>query len=926
MKKQFLIDDAAATIKLAQNAIARIATNMPRKGNFSTLIRAAAVRKKSAAVETSNLIESNDPSVAALSIAASRPVTQEIRLEQDRSVADYGLQKVHFPADMVKAPLTILAPDGRKLNGAASRKRFSINSIRGKLTMIVMVSTFASLLLALLTMGLIDTLSFSTQMRQDAISATAMLANNSKGALSIGDRISAKNILSVLAGNSNVGAASIIDREGNTMAGYSRPDWSLGSQMARHADYVSFTWDYIEVVYPVTLVGKRIGTVVMQWSTGEMYARLWKGALVGVCILIVAAGLGYLLTMQLQRLIATPIRNLANASRVVAVGKNYSIRVEKQSDDELGELTDGFNGMLSKIEARDKALREAQAELEKRVADRTRELFGTNQQLHMEVSNHKRAKEESDALREKLQTAYENLKRDAGEKASMQQKLKSSEERFSKAFKTSPVAQAILKRRSGVLVDVNDRFAELAGVERQKLIGSVLFSLPLWSVPETRARIEQLLSDGQAISSWECRISDGKDKTRHAMLSAESFQLGKEPCVLLMTEDISERVNLEGQLRQSQKMDAIGQLAAGVAHDFNNLLTVIQGYTQLLLAMHPVNDVSKEALEKIIAASQRAAGLTSQLLTFSRKQAVQPKAVDMNKVVHNVAGLLRPLLGENIRLIIRPTAQLPSVMANAGMLEQLLVNLAVNARDAMPKGGELIVSTFACDIDLLNLKSRPQASAGQFVCLQVSDSGTGMDTQTIERIFEPFFTTKGVGKGTGLGLATVYGIVKQHRGWVEVASQLEVGTTFKVFIPAVEQASQNTEFKANPDIVRGGSELIMVVEDEPALRELVTKVLRTYGYQVIEATHGKDALRVLGSTDVKPDLLLTDMMMPEGMSGWDLACHIRNESPDMKVVYTSGYSPEIFGGEVKMDSNVNFLPKPFHPRILAKTVRQCLDS
>ena len=805
-------------------------------------------------------------------------------------------------------------------------KEISNYSIRGKLTMIVMVSTFASLLLALLTMGLIDTLSFSTQMRQDAISATAMLANNSKGALSIGDRISAKNILSVLAGNSNVGAASIIDREGNTMAGYSRPDWSLGSQMARHADYVSFTWDYIEVVYPVTLVGKRIGTVVMQWSTGEMYARLWKGALVGVCILIVAAGLGYLLTMQLQRLIATPIRNLANASRVVAVGKNYSIRVEKQSDDELGELTDGFNGMLSKIEARDKALREAQAELEKRVADRTRELFGTNQQLHMEVSNHKRAKEESDALREKLQTAYENLKRDAGEKASMQQKLKSSEERFSKAFKTSPVAQAILKRRSGVLVDVNDRFAELAGVERQKLIGSVLFSLPLWSVPETRARIEQLLSDGQAISSWECRISDGKDKTRHAMLSAESFQLGKEPCVLLMTEDISERVNLEGQLRQSQKMDAIGQLAAGVAHDFNNLLTVIQGYTQLLLAMHPVNDVSKEALEKIIAASQRAAGLTSQLLTFSRKQVVQPKAVDMNKVVHIVAGLLRPLLGENIRLNIHPTAQLPSVMADAGMLEQVLVNLAVNARDAMPKGGELIVSTFICDIHALYLQCRPQASAGQFVCLQVSDSGTGMDTQTIERIFEPFFTTKGVGKGTGLGLATVYGIVKQHRGWVEVASQLEVGTTFKVFIPAVEQASQNTEFKANPDIVRGGSELIMVVEDEPALRELVTKVLRTYGYQVIEATHGKDALRVLGSTDVKPDLLLTDMMMPEGMSGWDLACHIRNESPDMKVVYTSGYSPEIFGGEVKMDSNANFLPKPFHPRILAKTVRQCLDS
>ncbi len=805
-------------------------------------------------------------------------------------------------------------------------KQINNYSIRGKLTFIVMVTTFASLVLALLAMGLFDTLNFRAQMRRDAISTTAMLANNSTAALSFGDGISAKKILSLLAENPNVGAASIIDGDGKTMAEYRRPDWSPGSLPALDANHVEFTWDRIKVVYPVTLAGKRIGAVVMQWSTSEMYVRLWNGTIVAVCILIVAAGVGYLLTIRLQKYISLPIQNLANASRLVAVEKKYSIRVAKLAEDELGELTDGFNSMLTKIEARDNALREAQAELEKRVADRTRELFGTNQQLHLEVGNHKRAKEESDALRDKLQTAYENLRQDADERASMQEKLKSSEERFSKAFKTSPVPQAILTRGGRIFVDVNDRFAELAGVERQKLIGTVLFSIPLWSAPETRARIEQLLSDGQALSNWECRISDGTDKTRHALLSAESFQLGNEQCVLLMTEDISERVNLEGQLRQSQKMDAIGQLAAGVAHDFNNLLTVIQGYTQLLLAMQPANGVSREALEKIIAASQRAAGLTSQLLTFSRKQVAQPKAVDMNKVVHSVTGLLCPVLGENIRLNIRATSELPSVMADAGMLEQVLVNLAVNARDAMPKGGELIVSTFSCDIDATYLQCRPQASAGQFVCLQVSDSGTGMDTQTMERIFEPFFTTKGVGKGTGLGLATVYGIVKQHHGWVEVASQMGVGTTFKVFIPAVEQASQQTEFNSNPDAVRGGNELIMVVEDEPALRELVTKVLRTYGYQVIEATHGKDALRVWQNTDVKPSLLLTDMMMPEGMTGWDLACHIRTESPDIKVVYTSGYSPEIFGGEVKMDSNANFLPKPFHPRVLAKTVRQCLDS
>ena len=799
-------------------------------------------------------------------------------------------------------------------------------SIRRKLTIIVMVTTCVSLLLALIAMGVFDALNYRSQMMQDAQSLTKTIANNSTAVISFGDDKSAKEILHSLSSDPNVALSAIIGEDEKPIAEYRRSDWAAAQIPNVTGQRIDFSWDRTDVVEPVKMGGKTIGAVVLVWDNSEMFTRLRRGSLLSICVLLVAGGAGYLLTVRLQKFIAQPIQNLANASRIVAVEKKYSIRVAKCAEDELGELTDGFNSMLTKIEARDTALREAQVELEKRVADRTRELFGTNQQLHMEVNNHKRAKEESEALRDRLQAANERLRREADERAAVQIKLKASEEQFSKAFKTSPVAQAILTRGSCIFMDVNDRFVALAGVDRQKLIGSVLFSIPLWSVPETRARIEQLLVDGQPLSNWECRISDGSDKTRHALLSAESFQLGREACVLLMTEDISERVNLESQLRQSQKMDAIGQLAAGVAHDFNNLLTVIQGYTQLLLVMQSGDGVGKEALEKIIAASQRAAGLTSQLLTFSRKQVAQPKAVDMNKIVHNVTGLLRPVLGENIRLSIRPTTELPAVMADAGMLEQVLVNLAVNARDAMPKGGELIISTFSCDIDETYIQCRPQASAGRFVCLQVSDSGTGMDTQTMERIFEPFFTTKGVGKGTGLGLATVYGIVKQHHGWVEVASHLGVGTTFKVFIPAVQQETENTEFKTNPDMIRGGNETILVVEDEPALRELVTKVLRTYGYQVLEATHGKDALRVWAGTETKPALLLTDMMMPEGMTGWDLACHIRNESPDMKVVYTSGYSPEIFGGEVKMDSNANFLPKPFHPRILAKTVRQCLDA
>jgi CheY-like chemotaxis protein len=340
----------------------------------------------------------------------------------------------------------------------------------------------------------------------------------------------------------------------------------------------------------------------------------------------------------------------------------------------------------------------------------------------------------------------------------------------------------------------------------------------------------------------------------------------------------------------------------------------------------PPNSMGQEAAEKIMGAIQRAAQLTGQLLTFSRKQVAQPKSVDLNKVVSTVTGMLRPLLGENVRLNLRPAPRLPAIMADASMLEQVLVNLAVNARDAMSRSGDLIISTFACDIDASYAQCRPQARAGRFVCLQVSDSGCGMDTVTMERIFEPFFTTKGVGKGTGLGLATVYGIVKQHNGWVEVASQVGVGTTFKVFLPAVQAEITHTEFITRQDPVRGGQETIFVVEDEPSLRELVIKVLRSYGYEVIEASHGKEALRIWQNTPRKPELLLTDMLMPEGMTGWELAERIRADKPDLKVVFTSGYSPELFGGEVQLDSRANFLPKPFHPRVLAKTVRTCLDS
>lgn len=799
-------------------------------------------------------------------------------------------------------------------------------SIRGKLTVIVMTSTCFALLLAVVALGFFEALNIRSQLRDDALTTARIIANNCTAVLSFEDPKAAAEVLAALRADQHLGAAVIYNAKGKPLACYQREGWTLPFSAAPAAEYANDIPHGIEVAQFVLLGGKPVGAVVLQLDDGEFRERLQRSIWTGVVVLLIAAVTGYLLTLRLQRSLVAPVQELAGAARTVAAGKHYSLRVVRRNADELGDLVQGFNEMLSQIEQRERALQEAQSELEHRVAERTRELFAANQKLFAEVTNHKRAREESDAFRDRLQAANEDLQQEAQVRAAVQEKLQASEERFSKAFKTSPVPKAILSRNTRMFVDVNDRFVALADTARLKLIGSTLFSVPIWTAPETQARVEQLLADGQSFRNWECKIVGPDGKPCAAILSAESFVLGQEQCVLLVTEDVSERANLEGQLRQSQKMEAVGQMAAGVAHDFNNLLTVVQGYTQLLLAMQTPGSMGREALEKIISATQRAAHLTGQLLTFSRKRVAEPRAVDLNKVVTNVTGMLRPLLGENIRFNIRVAAAVPAIMADAAMIEQVIVNLAVNARDAMPKGGDLVLSTFVTDIDESYVKLNRQASAGKFVCLQVSDAGMGMDTGTLERIFEPFFTTKGVGKGAGLGLATVYGIVKQHRGWIEVNSQIGVGTTFKVFLPAVHSTAHHTELLENPVLIRGGAETILVVEDEASLRELVTKVLRNYGYRVVEAAHGKEALRLWQGMAPKPALVLTDMMMPEGMTGWELAQRIRQEVPDMKVLFTSGYSPEIFGTDVQLDVNSNFLPKPYNPKLLARTVRSCLDD
>jgi two-component system cell cycle sensor histidine kinase/response regulator CckA len=390
--------------------------------------------------------------------------------------------------------------------------------------------------------------------------------------------------------------------------------------------------------------------------------------------------------------------------------------------------------------------------------------------------------------------------------------------------------------------------------------------------------------------------------------------------------DVTEIVNLEAQFRHAQKLESIGQLAAGVAHDFNNILTVIQGYSDRLMNQCKGQESITHQVGQILDAARRAANLTRQLLAFSRKQVIQLKVLDLNNSVKNLSSMLSRLLGDDITLKASLDSELAPIEADAGMIEQIIMNLCVNARDAMPGGGRLSIHTANIEVTDTHAQSHPNARSGHFVRLEVDDTGCGMDGPTLGKIFEPFFSTKEVGKGTGLGLATVYGIVKQHYGWIEVASELNAGTSFKIYFPAIQKpfaTGAETVFITRD--IRGGKEAILLVEDEPELREMVRDILTSYDYRVFEAGNGLEALKVWDESDGAIDLLLTDMVMPDGMNGRELSALLRKRKASLKVIYSSGYSAALLASESdKLDGM--FLPKPYRPAELAALVRSCLDQ
>jgi PAS domain S-box-containing protein len=473
----------------------------------------------------------------------------------------------------------------------------------------------------------------------------------------------------------------------------------------------------------------------------------------------------------------------------------------------------------------------------------------------------------------------------------------------------------------GPLLDVNDAFLEMIGHTRQNVIGRTTLELEFLAEPLDRMEMLRQLKQNNRVAKLDMKYKTATGDTREAEVWAESIELEGEPCVLGIVRDVTEVRRLETQFRQAQKMEAVGRLAGGVAHDFNNILGIILGYSDISLGLDPPSPILKY-LTEIKKASQRAALLTRQLLTFSRQQVVFPKLLDLNDVVRNVTSMFLRLVGEDIEIEFRPMTPLGSIKADSGQIEQILMNLVVNARDAMPTGGKILFETAHAELDESYTAQHVGARPGQYVVLMVSDTGHGMNEKTKSQIFEPFFTTKMAGQGTGLGLSTVYGIVKQSDGHILVYSEPGKGTTFKIYFPSVAAKAEEIIPRKDTEPPKG-AETVMVVEDDETLRELTVKLLRDGGYKVVEAGTGESALLILRDSTLEIDLLLTDVVMP-GRGGVELLEDARTGRPNLRSLFMSGYTGELVALRGVAIQETAFLEKPFTKNSLLTKVYSAL--
>jgi PAS domain S-box-containing protein len=556
-----------------------------------------------------------------------------------------------------------------------------------------------------------------------------------------------------------------------------------------------------------------------------------------------------------------------------------------------------LEAVLIERDAAQQALKQSNTALEQRVVDRTAQITLAKEVLEGEVIERRRNEE----------------------------MLRQSEERFSKAFCFNPLPMTISTETEDRYLDVNDSFLTLVGSERGLVIGHTMSELGIWVNPQDRATMVNGLRERGRVIGLPAQIRMGTGVVREASVSAEQIEILGQLCVLAVTQDTTEMKRLQAQSEQSQKMEAIGRLAGGVAHDFNNLLGVIIGYSDLSIENLRPDLLVARYLVQIKEAAERGAHLTRQLLAFSRQQVVSLKILDLNAVINTASQMLSRVVREDIVLAYQTSVPVGLIKADSGQIEQVLLNLIVNARDAMPDGGKITVETANVELDEKYCLGHEPVRAGPYVMLSVQDNGCGMDEATKARIFEPFFTTKQPGKGTGLGLASVYGIVKQSAGYVWVYSELGRGTTFKLHFPQV-QADAEVPGPAHVHTEStGGDETILLVEDETALREVTAFTLQSAGYRVFGVDSPAKAIQFIQTHHEAIHLLLTDVIMPL-MNGVELSKRLRESRPGLKVIFVSGYGGDELARQISIAPDAVLLEKPFSKNALLTKIRAVLHE
>jgi two-component system cell cycle sensor histidine kinase/response regulator CckA len=520
-------------------------------------------------------------------------------------------------------------------------------------------------------------------------------------------------------------------------------------------------------------------------------------------------------------------------------------------------------------------------------------------------------------------TSFASISRDITERKTAEERLR----KLSHAVEQSP-ALVVITDKAGNVEYVNPKFTQVSAYQLEDVLGK---NPRIWKSGETSQEEYQKLwttitAGGEWHGEFLNRTKDGEVYRASAALSAIRDATGNITHFLSVAEDVTARRSMEEQYRQAQKMEGIGQLASGVAHDFNNILAVIQMQAGLLKEGHNLSPEHDALADDIGHAVERAAALTRQLLLFSRKEVLRAQDLDLNQSIESVLKMLRRTIGEAVQMKLNLAAEPMWLHADAGMLDQVLLNLCVNARDAMPAGGQLVIETSGVVFDAEAASQTANMRPGSFVCLTVSDTGCGIPSESFSKIFEPFFTTKEVGKGTGLGLSTVFGIIEQHHGWINVYSEVGHGTTVRICLPRLPQRSGRKSPEPSLTAMPGGNETILLVEDEPAVRNVTIRALTRLGYQVLDASNAFEALAVWKAHRDEIQLVLTDMVMPGGMNGIQLGAELLKDRPTLKVIYASGYSADVAGADFPLMDGVNFLTKPYDRARLAQTVRAMLEA